>query len=166
MGNVLARMRAARVADEGIGEVLLDQRVLAGVGNVYKSEVLFLERIDPFTPVSSLDDGSLRKIVERVRELMEANAKPGAAAGRTTTLDPRTGERLAPTSLWVYRRAGRPCHRCGTLIQSGPQGSEVPRTTYWCPSCQAAGGQTAGADVNATASAGAAAGVGRARNDL
>ena len=54
-----------------------------------------------------------------------------------TTTDLKTGKRLAPSRLWVYDRAGRPCHRCGTLIQVESQGSELPRTTYWCPSCQA-----------------------------
>jgi endonuclease-8 len=54
-----------------------------------------------------------------------------------TTLDPRSGARLAPTRLWVYDRAGRPCHRCGTAIRAIAQGTDLPRTTYWCPSCQA-----------------------------
>jgi len=119
-----------------IGEVLLDQRVVAGVGNVYKSEVLFLEKIDPFEAAGRLSRPVIRGIVSRARELLQFNARPGAAAGRVTTLDPRTSARLAPTQLWVYRRAGRPCHRCGTLIKSAPQGSDVPRTTYWCPNCQ------------------------------
>jgi endonuclease VIII len=131
----------ARLQDSGqrareVGEVLLDQRVVAGIGNVYKSEVLFLEGINPFLPTGSLSKVQLRQIVERARELMRFNARPGAAAGRVTTLDPRTGTRLAPTQLWVYRRAGRPCHRCGTLIKSAPQGTDVPRTTYWCPKDQ------------------------------
>jgi len=131
------RIRLPARADREIGEVLLDQRAMAGVGNVYKSEVLFLERVDPFAAVSTLDDETLDRLVGTARRLMIDNARPGAPAGRTTTLDPRTGARLAPSRLWVYDRAGRPCHRCGTLLRSGPQGSELPRTTYWCPSCQA-----------------------------
>jgi endonuclease-8 len=119
-----------------IGEVLMDQRVVAGVGNVYKSEVLFLEKVDPFDATGRLSKPTLRGIVERARELLRYNARPGAAAGRVTTVDTRTGDHLAPTQLWVYRRAGRPCHRCGTLIKSAPQGRDVPRTTYWCPHCQ------------------------------
>jgi endonuclease VIII len=130
------RVRApARAACE-IGEVLLDQRAMAGVGNVYKSEVLFLEKVNPFASIRDLDDATIDRLIATARRLLIDNARPGAPAGRTTTLDPATGARLAPSRLWVYDRAGRPCHRCGTLIQSGPQGSELPRTTYWCPSCQ------------------------------
>jgi endonuclease VIII len=133
----VARFQDRSQAAREIGEVLLDQRVVAGVGNVYKSEVLFLEGVNPFATTSSLGTAKLRAIVEQARELMRFNIRPGAAAGRVTTLDPRTGARLAPTQLWVYRRAGRPCHRCGSLIKSAPQGREVPRTTYWCPKDQA-----------------------------
>src|SRR6185503_14714124 len=108
------------------------------VGNVFKSEVLFIEKVDPFAPVKALDDDTLERIVAKSRELLQANANPEAAAGRTTTVDLKTGKRLAPSRLWVYDRAGRPCHRCGTLIEAAPQSSELPRTTYWCPSptCQ------------------------------
>jgi endonuclease-8 len=130
-------------ADREIGEALLDQRLVAGLGNVYKSEVLFLERIDPFMPIGRLTADQLRSIVERGRELLVFNARAGAPAGRATTIDPRSGARLAPTLLWVYRRAGRPCHRCGALIRSAPQGRELPRTTYWCPTDQAPRAATA-----------------------
>jgi endonuclease-8 len=128
----IARFQDAVVREREIGDVLLDQRVVAGVGNVYKSEILFLEGIDPFAKTGRLSADQVRGLIDRARELMRFNARPGAAAGRVTTLDPRTGARLAPTQLWVYRRAGRPCHRCGTVIKSAPQGADVPRTTYWC----------------------------------
>jgi endonuclease-8 len=134
---VVARLADPVNAEREIGEALLDQRVMAGLGNVYKSEVLFLERTDPFMRIAMLDRPGLRAIVERARELLVFNAREGAPAGRATTIDPRSGARLAPTLLWVYRRTGRPCHRCGALIQSVPQGRELPRTTYWCPRCQA-----------------------------
>ena len=134
--EVRRRMQMAASASRAIGEALLDQRVVAGIGNVYKSEVLFVERINPFRLVSSLDDDTIERIIEAARRLMVANVQPGAAATRTTTRDPRTGARLAPTALWVYGRAGRPCHRCGTLILSAAQGTERPRTTYWCPKDQ------------------------------
>jgi endonuclease-8 len=132
---------AARLGDPSndqreIGEALLDQRVVAGLGNVYKSEVLFLEGIDPFTRLGQLSAARRRAVIERARELLTFNARAGAPAGRTTTTDPKTGARLAPTQLWVYRRAGLPCHRCGTLIRSAPQGRDLPRTTYWCPQDQ------------------------------
>jgi endonuclease-8 len=132
----VGRLQDRAQATREIGDVLLDQRVVAGIGNVYKSEVLFLEGVNPFLATGTLSTAKLRAILDRARELMRFNARPGAAAGRVTTLDPRTSARLAPTQLWVYRRAGRPCHRCGTLIKSAPQGSEVPRTTYWCPKDQ------------------------------
>ena len=132
----VARFQDATLKDREIGDALLDQRVVAGVGNVYKSEVLFLEKINPFIHVGKLSTSQITGIVERSRDLMQYNARPGAAAGRVTTVDTRTGAHQAPTQLWVYRRAGRPCHTCGTMIKSGPQGSDVPRTTYWCPKDQ------------------------------
>jgi endonuclease-8 len=136
LDGILARLQDPANAGREVGEALLDQRVLAGLGNVYKSEVLFLEGISPFARLGSLSREALAAVVQRGRELLVFNARAGAAAGRTTTVDPATGARLAPTLLWVYRRAGRPCHRCGTLIQSAPQGVELPRTTYWCPTDQ------------------------------
>jgi endonuclease VIII len=134
------RLRDPSRAGTPIGEAILDQRALAGVGNVYKSEVLFMERVDPFAPVSSLDDETLDRVLVTAREQLQANARSEGPAGRSTTVDLKTGKRLAPSRLWVYDRAGRPCHRCGTLIQVESQGAELPRTTYWCPSCQAPAG--------------------------
>ena len=136
LAGILARLQDASNREREIGDILLDQRVLAGLGNVYKSEVLFLEKVNPFTRVGRLSTARLEAIVKRGRELLVYNARAGAAAGRATTVDPKTGARLAPTLLWVYRRTGRPCHVCGTAIASAPQGSELPRTTYWCPTDQ------------------------------
>jgi endonuclease-8 len=141
--EAVRRLRDPARAATAIGEAVMDQRALAGIGNVFKSEVLFMEKIDPFAPLGQLDDESLERVVATARELLKSNAHPEAAAGRTTTVDLKTGKRLAPSRLWVYDRAGRPCHRCGTLIQAGPQGTELPRTTYWCPSCQAPAGAPA-----------------------
>jgi endonuclease-8 len=124
-------------ADMPIGEAILDQRAVAGVGNVFKSEVLYVEKVDPFAPVGSLDEATLDRILTTARELLQMNSRSDAPAGRVTTVDPKTGKKLAPSRLWVYDRAGRPCHRCGTLIEERSQGSELPRTTYFCPSCQA-----------------------------
>jgi endonuclease VIII len=142
--EAVRRLRDPARAQTAIGEAVLDQRALAGIGNVFKSEVLFMERVDPFAPVGVLDEATIDRIVGTARELLKDNARPEAAAGRTTTVDLKTGKRLAPSRLWVYDRAGRPCHRCGTLIQAAPQGTELPRTTYWCPSCQAPAGKAAG----------------------
>jgi endonuclease-8 len=103
-----------------ISEALLDQRALAGIGNIWRNETLFAERVDPFVRVRDLDDATLERLIATARRLLTQSA--GLAPGR------------APTK--VYRRAGRPCPRCGTPIRSGPSYGEIPRTTYWCPSCQ------------------------------
>jgi len=135
--EALRRLREPARAETAIGEAILDQRAVAGVGNVYKSEILFMERVDPFARLGSLDDETLDRVLTTSREQLQANAASNAPAGRSTTVDLKTGKRLAPSRLWVYDRAGRPCHQCGTLILTEAQGSELPRTTYWCPSCQA-----------------------------
>jgi len=145
--EAVRRLRDPARADTAIGEAILDQRAVAGVGNVYKSEVLFMEKVDPFAPVKSLDDDTLNRILTTAREQLQANSRSDAPAGRTTTIDVKTGARLAPSRLWVYDRAGRPCHRCGTAIESDSQGTELPRVTYWCPSveCQASDADKAAA---------------------
>jgi endonuclease-8 len=137
--EAVRRLQDKSRAQTQIGEAILDQRAVAGVGNVYKSEVLFIERVNPFEKVGKLDTATLERILGTARDLLKANARSDAPAGRTTTVDPKTGKKLAPSRLWVYDRAGRPCHRCGTIIQSDSQGAELPRVTYWCPSveCQA-----------------------------
>lgn len=133
------RLRAGHRATTEIGVALLDQRALAGIGNVVKSEALFLERIDPFVPVAALDDATLDRLVATARRILIESAARQRGPERVTTRDPVTGRALAPTALWVYGRAGRPCHRCRTRIRSAAQGRELPRTTWWCPSCQASG---------------------------
>jgi endonuclease-8 len=135
--EAIRRLRDPARAATSIGEAILDQRAVAGVGNVFKSEVLFIEKVDPFAPVGSLDEATLDRVLTTARELLQLNSRSDAPAGRVTTVDPKTGKKLAPSRLWAYDRAGRPCHRCGTLIREEPQGSELPRTTYFCPSCQA-----------------------------
>lgn len=125
---------AARILGEGarpLGDVLLDQRVAAGIGNVFRSEVLFLEGLHPRTPADAITTAQAEALVKRTVRLLRLNARPGA--GRRIT----TG-RLAPTEhLWVYQRTGRPCRRCGTLIQSWAD-MPVARRVYWCASCQPA----------------------------
>jgi endonuclease-8 len=110
-----------------LGEALLNQRAVAGIGNVYKSEVCFLERLDPWASVGSVDEAVLGTALATARRLLQANARGGA---RVTT-----GIGAPGRSLWVYGRAGRPCRRCGTLIVGRRQGEEA-RMTYWCPRCQ------------------------------
>jgi len=129
--EVLRRLRAPERAGLTIAEALLDQRAMAGVGNVYKSETLFVERVDPFARVADLDDRTLRRLVATARRLLMANT----AGGPRTTLPPGAGSRKPMGGLWVYDRSGRPCRRCGTPIERRSHG-ELDRSTYWCPNCQ------------------------------
>ena len=126
--EALGRLRE-RDAEE-LGNALLDQRAVAGIGNVYKSEVAFLERMDPWAPVRTFGDEQLLGALRTARRLLQANTRGGA---RVTT-----GSRSPGAGLWVYGRSGRPCRRCGTLIRGARQG-DFARLTYWCPRCQAAG---------------------------
>lgn len=119
-------VRRARTRDGvSMAGMLLDQRVLAGIGNVYKSELLFLEGIHPRTPVGQVEDSQLRSISQRAIKLLAANVGPGA---RSTT-----GSKGRGQETWVYGRRGKPCRRCGTPIQQEKEGDRV---TYWCPTCQ------------------------------
>jgi endonuclease-8 len=112
------RLRHAARADMAIAEALLDQTALAGIGNLWKSETLFAERVSPFATVAQLDDQALDRLIATARRKLQASV----------------ASRMEPPQ--VYRRAGRPCRRCGTIIRSVQQGTELPRTTYWCPNCQ------------------------------
>ncbi len=140
---VVARARERAPSTE-LGALLLDQRVAAGIGNVYKSEVLFLERLDPFAAVATVDDATLARVYRRARELMQKNLGPwrrtttdlsraggdGFGGGPSGSLGPRGSARVH-----VYRRAGHPCRVCGSAIASAAQG-EPPRRTYFCGKCQ------------------------------
>ena len=114
------RLRDPSRVSTSIAEALLDQRALAGMGNIWKNETLWTERVDPFAAVGSLDDATLQRLVATARRLMVTSVK-----------------QRVPGPFNVYRKTGRPCRRCGTAIASTQQGSELPRTTYWCPRCQA-----------------------------
>jgi endonuclease-8 len=117
-------------------EALLDQQVMAGLGNVYKSEVLFLCRLNPFAVVSRLDDGQLACLVDTGRKLLLTNVGSSLAPMTTYTGYRRTTTRSDPAErLWVYGRARLPCRRCGTAIAVRKQGAGA-RLTYWCPRCQ------------------------------
>jgi endonuclease-8 len=109
-----------------IGDALLDQTALAGIGNVYKSEVLFLCGVDPFRRVGGLPDRRLDRIIAMAAALMKKNLGRG---------DRRTTSGLASEPLWVYERGGKPCRRCGTTIERRAQGAQA-RSTWWCPRCQ------------------------------
>jgi len=108
-----------------IAEVLLDQRVVAGIGNVYKSELLFLSRIHPHTPADQIGDDKLVEMADRAQQLMSLNVRSGP---RITT-----GERAPGRETWIYGRAGSPCRRCSTTVAEDRLGDRV---TYWCPVCQ------------------------------
>ena len=123
---------AARLRAEGaraIGDVLLDQRVVAGIGNVYRSELLFLVGVHPRTPAATLSDLMRLRLVRRAVVLLGANARVGA--GRRVT----TGRLSPDEALWVYQRTSLPCRRCGTAIESAAE-APVGRRVYWCPRCQ------------------------------
>jgi endonuclease-8 len=110
-----------------IVDALLDQRVAAGIGNVFKSEVLWACRVAPTTRVGALDAARRRQLLETAARQLQANLGP--ASGRRTTVSG------PPGSLAVYRRARRPCRRCGTPIRFATMGVSN-RGTYWCPRCQ------------------------------
>ncbi len=124
-GEALRRFRERDSIE--LGNALLYQTAVAGIGNVYKSEVAFLERLDPWARVAAFADDELEAALRTARRLMLANVRGGA---RITT-----GSGVRGQGLWVYGRAGRPCRRCGTLIRQRRQG-ELARQTFWCPRCQ------------------------------
>lgn len=112
-----------------LGEALLDQRNLAGIGNVYRSELCFLARVPPETPIGELP--APERLVALAQRLLEAN--------KTRPQRSTTGDRRRGRVLWVYGREHRPCLRCGTAVRSaelGPPGER--RIAYWCPRCQPA----------------------------
>ena len=109
--------------DRPIAEALLDQRVMAGIGNVYCNELCFVSGRLPIAPVGSIADP--QRLAARAREMLWANRFRWA---RCTTGDTRPGRRL-----WVYGRAGQECRRCGAAIESDSGGDRV---AYWCPACQ------------------------------
>jgi endonuclease-8 len=121
--------RLRRAPEATIGEALLDQRNLAGIGNMYKAEILFMRRIHPWTPVAAVAD--LRGMVELSHKLLRMNRDHPEQA--TTGLVGRGQEH------WVFERAGQPCRRCRTRIVKADQGAPpYARITYWCPQCQPA----------------------------
>ncbi len=124
---IVARARALRPATALLVDVLLDQRVAAGIGNVYKSELLFLAGLAPATRLGQVSDDTLRSIYADARRWLSANLGGGPRTTRTTA--------DGAGRLWVYNRGGRPCHRCRTPIASARLGAR-PRGTWWCPTCQ------------------------------
>jgi endonuclease-8 len=132
--QALRRFRARPTLS--IADALLDQRIVSGVGNIYKSEILFIVRVNPFTPVERVADETVREILSTARKHLRANVEDHTAAIVTYRGYRRTTRRDDPAErLYVYGRAGRACRRCGTRIEVTPQGPHA-RLTYWCPVCQ------------------------------
>ena len=121
--GMLARLRRADPSLP-LGEALLRQQLVGGIGNMWMAEALWEARLSPWRRLAELDDGELRLALETSHRLMRAALDGGRSARR------------------AYRRAGRPCGRCGTPIRSRGLGDEN-RTAYWCPACQPEGGEPA-----------------------
>ena len=123
----IARENLVSDPQRPLAETLLDQRVMAGVGNVYANELCFVTGYLPTTPVGTVKDPL--RMVQRARDMLWLNR---SRVNRTTTGDTRAGR-----DLWVYGRVGRPCRRCGTQIESDRADTVgTERISFWCPSCQ------------------------------
>ena len=122
------RRAATRPAWLALGELLLDQRVVAGIGNIYRCESLFQCRLHPWTARAAVDDAALDALIGVAARLMRANL-----IGSGRNFAPGSGHEPP----WVYGRSGRPCRRCAALVISRPQGPQA-RIAYWCPRCQPA----------------------------
>jgi endonuclease-8 len=141
LGTTFDRAEAVRrilaSAARPIAMTLLDQRIVAGIGNIYKSEVLFLSGVHPDTPSSAVPVPVLERMMDVARGLLQDNVVDGTS-GRIQTY--RNLRQLNPASehdesLWVYGRRGKPCRKCGAAIESKKMGLDA-RATYWCPECQ------------------------------
>ena len=126
--EAIARLEATRE----VGEALMDQRVVSGIGNVYKSETCFLTGIDPWRPVGSLSGDEAGALGATAARLLGEGVRDG---GAIRTYRPPDAPPWSRERTWVYGRRGRPCRRCGTTIRSRGQG-DANRTTFWCPACQ------------------------------
>lgn len=113
--TMLARLHTAR--ERELGDALLDQRLVAGIGNLWRAESLWEARVSPWRRLDMVTDDELRTVLDSAHRLMR------------TALDGRRAPRQ------VYRRVGRPCRRCGGTVRSAPQGDHA-RIAYWCPACQ------------------------------
>jgi endonuclease-8 len=119
-------------AHRTVGDALMDQRLVAGIGNVYKSETCFLCGVDPWRRLDTLTADEARSLGETASRLLADGVRD---RGRITTHRPAGAPPWSRERTWVYGRRGKPCRRCGTRILSRGQG-DANRTTYWCPACQ------------------------------
>ena len=127
-GRPLSRLEPSRE----VGDALMDQRVVAGIGNVYKSETCFLTGIDPWRAVGTLTADEASALGATAARLLAEGVRDG---GAIRTFRPPAAPPWSRERTWVYGRRGRPCRRCGTPVRSRGQG-DANRTTYWCPTCQ------------------------------
>jgi endonuclease-8 len=116
LDRMLANLRGVDQRRD-LGEALLDQRLVAGIGNMWKAEALWRARVSPWRPLRETTDEQLRAALAQAARLMRGSVDTGREARA------------------IYRRAGRPCPRCRTPIESRGQG-DANRTAYWCPTCQ------------------------------
>ncbi|MEO8904714.1 MAG: DNA-formamidopyrimidine glycosylase family protein [Polyangiaceae bacterium] len=116
------------LSDLALGEAVMTQTALAGIGNIYKSETLFLCRMNPFARVSTLSREHVTTVVLKARELLRASVQ-SQSAQRQLTLGRSDGQ------YWVYKRSGRACHACAAAVLMLRQGAQQ-RSTYFCPACQ------------------------------
>jgi endonuclease-8 len=122
LDDIVERSGRFTSADTTLGEALLDQRIAAGIGNVYKSEACFAAGLDPGMPLVDVPAEARRRVWQVAARQLQANL---VAAGRRTHAG----------GLAVYGRRGQPCRRCGTPVRMARQGAQA-RSSYWCPSCQ------------------------------
>lgn len=132
LGQARDRIRASGA--KHIAEAILAQRAVAGLGNVYKSELLFLFGLYPFTPVEDVPDETLDRLLRRGQDLLQLNVAERTVARTGGTSRITTGRLNPRQPLWVYGRAGQRCFKCGATIRSANEMDG--RRTYWCPSCQ------------------------------
>jgi len=118
MDEIMRRLRHPSRLGITVGEALLDQRALAGIGNEVRNQVLWQARISPFVALAAVDDAAIRELVAGAREILREGARTG----------------IRPSD--IHGRFGRPCPRCGARIRSLVYGGELPRIAYWCPRCQ------------------------------
>jgi endonuclease-8 len=133
--EIMRRLRSR--PDLSIGEALLSQSLLAGIGNVFKSEICFACGVHPFRKVGWLSISELASLVSTARKFLLANVADNSGDKIVTYAGIRrtTGRTDSEENLWVYARRGERCRRCGTKIESRKQGIDA-RTTFWCPNCQ------------------------------
>ena len=130
----LRRLRADDPT-RGVGDALLDQRIVSGIGTVWKSEGCFLAGLSPWRPLPTVTDDEVTKVIEAIRPLMKRSVERG---GRIVTWEPPEPQRRPSRrerSTWVFERSGQPCRRCGTRIEFRGQGDDN-RNTFWCPECE------------------------------